>query len=68
MSKKFTIVFQYDVDGEKCDPPPHIVERILAASNSLHEIGFGMNVVYGYTKDATFNLMDKEMRENERNN
>jgi len=66
MTKKFTIVFRYDVDGERCDPPPHVVERIVAASSKLHEIGFGMEVVYGFSEDATFDLMDKEMRENER--
>lgn len=54
MSKKFyTIALQYDVDGEPCDPPPHIEERMLALMQVMHETGFGMDVSYGYA--------DKEM-------
>tara|TARA_R100000808_G_scaffold5335_1_gene16334 strand:+ start:7358 stop:7552 length:195 start_codon:yes stop_codon:yes gene_type:complete len=48
MSKKFwTLVIRYDVDGEPCDPPPHIQDRLAMAMNVLHEMGYGMEVTYG---------------------
>ena len=45
--KYWTMVVRYDVDGEPCDPPPHIQERLAMAMSVLHEIGFGMQVTYG---------------------
>ena len=61
MSEKFTIVFRFDVDGERCEPPPHIAERIVQASVALHEMGFGLDVAYGFSKDETFKQIETEM-------
>jgi len=61
MSEKYTVVFRFDVDGERCDPPPHIVERIFHATQALHEMGFGLDVAYGFSKDETFKKIEKEM-------
>ena len=48
MSKKFwTLVIRYDVDGEPCDPPPHITDRLGTIIPILHEVGYGMEVTYG---------------------
>ena len=48
MSKKYyTIAVQYDVDGEPCDPPHHIEDRMVMMMQLMHEIGFGMDVSYG---------------------
>ena len=41
---------QYDVDGEPCDPPPHIEDRIIAMMQIMHEMGFGVDVAYGYAE------------------
>tara|TARA_R100000152_G_C6781425_1_gene215884 strand:- start:6090 stop:6281 length:192 start_codon:yes stop_codon:yes gene_type:complete len=59
MSKKFyTIALQYDVDGEPCDPPHHIEDRMVAMMQLMHEIGFGMDVKYGYAEQNILDMID----------
>ncbi len=48
--KYWTLAIQYDVDGEPCDPPPHIEDRIMALMQLMHEVGFGMDLIYGYAE------------------
>ena len=50
MKKYWTLVMQYDVDGEPCDPPPHIEDRMIAMMQIMHEMGFGVDVAYGYAE------------------
>ena len=55
MSKgHYTIVFRYDVDGEGCDPPAHIIERLVHAVQHLHERGFGLDITYGKTDSKDY--------------
>lgn len=62
----FTIAFRYTTEmGEPCNPPPHIMERLMSAMKVMHEIGFAMDVIYGQATDKTFIKMDKEMHEDE---
>ena len=59
MSKKFwTLVFRYDIDGEPCDPPPHIQDRIAMVSSILHEIGFGLDVIWGEAPASLSDMID----------
>jgi len=58
MSKKFwTLAIQYDVDGEPCDPPNHIEERIVTMMRIMHEIGFGMDVKYGLAQKEMMDII-----------
>lgn len=50
MKKYWTLAMQYDVDGEPCDPPPHIEDRMIALMHIMHEMGFGVDVAYGYAE------------------
>ena len=66
MSKKFyTIALQYDVDGEPCDPPHHIEDRMVMLMQLMHEIGFGMDVSYGYAEKKIMKTIEEGSR-NER--
>ncbi len=58
MKKYWTIVMQYDVDGEPCDPPPHIEERMIALMQVMHEMGFGLDVSYGYAEKKILEEVD----------
>ena len=59
----YTIAFRYTTeDGEPCNPPPHIIEKLVLATKELHEIGFAMDVIYGQATNKTFIKMDKEMQ------
>jgi len=58
MSKKFwTLAIQYDVDGEPCDPPHHIEERLVTMMQIMHEIGFGMDVKYGFAQKEMMDII-----------
>lgn len=46
----FTVVIQYDISGDPCDPPPFIEDRLVKVMQVMHEMGFGMDVVYGHAK------------------
>lgn len=64
MSSYYTIMLRYTTDsGEPCSPPPHITDRMAMAVDVLHEVGFGMDVVYGQCADKLFKQAEKEMTE-----
>ncbi len=66
MSEKFyTIALQYDVDGEPCDPPPHIEDRMVMMMQIMHERGYGMDVSYGYAVKKIMKTIE-EGKKNER--
>jgi len=58
MKKYWTIAMQYDVDGEPCDPPHHIEDRIIALMQIMHEMGFGVDVAYGYAEKKILEKID----------
>jgi len=60
VSKKYyTIALQYDVDGEPCDPPHHIADRMVMLMQVMHEIGFGMDVSYGYAEKKIMKTIEE---------
>jgi len=62
----YTIAMRYTTEQcEPCEAPPHIMERIFAASQALHAIGFGMDVLYGQVSDETFSILEQEIEEDE---
>jgi len=62
----FTIAFRYTTEQyEPCEAPPHIMERIFAATQALHAIGFGMDVLYGQVSEKTFSILEQEIEEDE---
>jgi len=54
--KFWTIAFQFDGDGERVDPPPHIEDRILACMQILHQVGWGLDIKWG---EAPKDLLDQ---------
>lgn len=56
--KYWTLAIRYDVDGEPCDPPPHIENRIVALMQLMHEVGFGMDLIYGYAEKEITEQID----------
>lgn len=61
MTKKYwTLAIQYDVDGEPCEPPHHIEDRIVALMQMMHEMGFGMSVKYGHAEASLLDDIETE--------
>lgn len=64
MSKKYwTLIIQYDVDDEPCDPPPHIEDRMIMLMQVMHEYGFGMELKFGYATSECLDMIDMEEEE-----
>ena len=64
MTKKYwTLAIQYDVDGEPCDPPHHIEERLFALMQTMHEVGVGMNLVYGRAEASVLEAIENDASE-----
>jgi len=60
MSKKYyTIALQYDISGDPCDPPHHIEDRMVMLMQVMHEIGFGMDVAYGYAEKKIMKTIEE---------
>ncbi len=56
----FTVAIQYDISGDPCDPPPYIEDKLVILTQLMHEMGFGMDVVYGYAKrNVMFAIKEK---------
>lgn len=56
---KFTVAFQYDSDGGPSDPPSHITERIMAATQIFHEMGFALDVRWGTASEDLMEMIDE---------
>jgi hypothetical protein len=56
---RFTVAFQYDSDGGPADPPSHIVERVMAATQIFHELGYALDVRWGTASEDLMDMIDE---------
>lgn len=57
--KYYTVAIQYDISGDRCNPPPHIEDRIVQLVKIMHEIGFAMDVSYGYAEKNIMKIIEE---------